>query len=92
MAMAKLLIVSETTGVCNYILQEETGLFVSPENSDELRKQLLFLREDSDKRNCLGSNARQAIQENMNIDIYVEKIVGIVERYIYGRRNRCKFQ
>ena len=82
MAMAKPLIVSETTGVCNYILQGETGLYVSPGNSDELREQLLILWEDSDKRRHLSSNARQAIQENMNIDIYVEKIVGIVERYV----------
>ncbi len=63
-------------------MQEEIGLYVSPGNSDELREQLLFLWEDSDKRRHLSSNARQAIQEIMNIDIYVEKIVGIVERYI----------
>lgn len=45
MAVAKPLIVSETTGVCNYILQDETGLYVSPGNSNELREQLLFLWE-----------------------------------------------
>jgi glycosyltransferase involved in cell wall biosynthesis len=82
MAMAKPLIISRTNGVNNYIHHSETGIQSSPGNSAELRDCISMLWGDKNERTRLGTNARQAIVEQMNIDIYVEKIVGIVGSYI----------
>lgn len=82
MATAKPLIITRTTGIENYVKDAETGIFSSPENSVELRDHILRLMGDSRERKRLGSNARQVIESQMNIDLYVEKIVEIVNKYI----------
>ena len=82
MAMAKPLIITKTIGIENYVQHGETGICSSPGNSDELRDNISKLWGDQKERKRLGSNARQAIVENMNIDIYVEKIAEIVGSYI----------
>ncbi len=82
MAMAKPLIISNTSGINNYILHEETGLYVTPGKPDELKDCILMLWESAERRQRLGFNARQSIEENMNIDIYVERIVEIIGGYI----------
>ncbi len=82
MAMAKPLIISKTEGIDNYIQHAETGLFSKPGESDELRDHILRLMGDSKERKRLGSNARQVIEDQMNIDFYVENIVEIVDSYI----------
>jgi glycosyltransferase involved in cell wall biosynthesis len=82
MAMAKPLIISKTLGINNYIQHEETGLYVTPDQCDELRDQILVLWDDAGRRKRLGFNARQAVVEKMNIDLYVERIVEIVESYL----------
>lgn len=82
MAMAKPLIVSKTLGNENYIQHGETGLYVTPDQCDELRDQILKLWDDAERRKRLGLNARQVVLEKMNINVYVEKIVEIVESYL----------
>jgi glycosyltransferase involved in cell wall biosynthesis len=78
MAMSKPLIVSHTSGIDDYVIPNETGIFVAPENPDELRDAILGLW--NKRRACqrLGENARFAVEEKMNLDIYVNKIVRIV--------------
>jgi glycosyltransferase involved in cell wall biosynthesis len=82
MAMGKPLIITKTMGIDNYIQHAETGLYSSPGNCDELRDHISKLWGDKKERDRLGSNARDVIMEQMNIDIYVEKIVEIVGSYI----------
>lgn len=82
MAMAKPLIISKTVGIENYVKHAETGLYSSPGNSNELRDNILMLWGNQKECKRLGSNARQAIVEDMNIDLYVDKIVKIVGSYI----------
>ena len=43
---------------------------------------MLRLMSDSNECKRLGSNARQVIEDQMNIDFYVENIVEIVDSYI----------
>jgi glycosyltransferase involved in cell wall biosynthesis len=82
MAMAKPLIITRTEGIENYIQHGETGLYASPGDPTELRDHVLRLRDDSKERKRLGSNARQVIEDQMNIDLYVEKIAEIIGSYI----------
>jgi len=86
MAMAKPLIVSRTRGITDYVVHNETGIYVSPGDSEELREAVLFLWGQAGELDRLGTNARQAIEECMNLDIYVNRIVQIVHNVV---RERC---
>jgi glycosyltransferase involved in cell wall biosynthesis len=78
MAMAKPVIVSRTRGITDYIVHNETGMYVSPGDPAELRDTILSLWDNPGERDRLGTNGRQAIEEQMNLDIYVNKIADIM--------------
>ena len=100
MAMAKPLIVSQTRGITDYVVHNETGMYVKPGDVRDLRDSILSLWEEPRELNRLGANARQVVEERMNLDIYVDRIVQIVHRAMivqagcYGGGNsvqRCEF-
>lgn len=82
MAMAKPIIVTRTKGITDYVIPNETGVYVSPENPAELRDAILSLWDNHRKRDRLGANGRQAIEEKMNLDIYVSKIADIMTKLV----------
>lgn len=80
MAMGKPTIVSQTPGNKEYLVDGETGIFVPPGNVAHLRETILSLWDDKAAHKRLGENARQAVIERMNFDLYVDQVTGIVER------------
>jgi glycosyltransferase involved in cell wall biosynthesis len=80
MAMAKPAIVSSTQGIADYIQEAETGMYVPCGDPEALRETILSLWENAHEQMRLGSNARQAVVESMNLDIYVDRIASIVHR------------
>lgn len=78
MAMAKPLVITRTAGISDYVAEAETGLYVPPGNAGALRDTILSLWDNSEQRKHLGENARQAVEERMNLDLYVERIAQIV--------------
>ena len=52
-------------------------MFSTPGNPGELREKILELWDKPAERIRLGSNARQAVEERMTMDIYVAKVVEI---------------
>jgi glycosyltransferase involved in cell wall biosynthesis len=80
MAVGKPLLVSDTEGIADYITHNETGIYVSPGNSEELRDTILSLWERPEELKRLGANARQVVEERMNLDIYVERIAEIMNK------------
>jgi glycosyltransferase involved in cell wall biosynthesis len=78
MAMGKSAIVSQTRGIADYVVDGETGIYVSPGDTDALRDAILSLWEQPRKRDQLGKNARQAVEEGMNLDTYVDRVTEIV--------------
>ena len=78
MAMGKPLIISRTSGIEDYIVPGETGLYVTPGNTDELRSDLQSLWDATGERKRLGVNARQAVEKGMNLDEYVKQVVSVV--------------
>ena len=77
--MAKPVIVSRTRGIEDYIVDNENGRFTPPGDIAQLREQILTLWEQPGEQVRLGENARQAVEETMNLDIYVRKVVQIIE-------------
>lgn len=84
MAMGKPSIVSRTSGIRDYVTDDETGVYVSPGNVDELRDTILSLWEKPRELDRLGENARQVVEEGMNLDTYIDRIVQIVHKTMTG--------
>ncbi|NUM47269.1 MAG: glycosyltransferase family 4 protein [Anaerolineales bacterium] len=80
MAMGKPAVVTRTPGIKEYVVDGETGLFVTPGDATHLRETILSLWDDTHTQQRLGTNARQAVYEQMNLDIYVNQITSIMER------------
>lgn len=90
MAMGKAVITSRSRGISDYVVDGQTGLFVQPEDPDELREHIQSLWGQPRRRTDLGVNARQAVEEQMNLDCYVDQVAAIVEEV--GRIHRPSFQ
>ncbi|NJN43455.1 MAG: glycosyltransferase family 4 protein [Anaerolineae bacterium] len=82
MAMGKLVIVTKTPGIKEYVVDGETGLFVNSLDPESLRGKILEVWDDKDTLTRIGSNARQAVEKQMNLPNYVEKISRIVEKVV----------
>ncbi len=82
MAMGKALIASRSRGLAGYITDSETGLYVPPGAPEALREAILSLWEQPRSLERLETNARQAVVERMNMDIYVERVTQIVEKVL----------
>ncbi len=80
MAMARPVIVSQTPGISDYIINNETGVFSPPGDPAALRDTILSLWEHPAELDRLGTNARQIVEEQMNLDIYADRIAEIVRR------------
>jgi glycosyltransferase involved in cell wall biosynthesis len=78
MAMAKPHIVTRTAGICDYVVDDETGIYTPPENPQVLRQKILHLWHNPADGRRLGENARQAVDEGMNLDTYSRRIAQLV--------------
>ena len=84
MAMAKPVIISRSRGVVDYVVHNETGIYTAPGDVEELKDTVLSLWGNSRQLDRLGRNARQAVEEEMNLTTYVNRIVQIVHRALAG--------
>ncbi|MFQ5578880.1 MAG: glycosyltransferase family 4 protein, partial [Anaerolineae bacterium] len=87
MAMAKPLVVSRTKDITDYVTHGETGLCVSPGDVAELKERILSVWERPSALNRLGANARQAVEEKMNLDIYVNQVARIVQKTVSNHQS-----
>lgn len=78
MAMGRPLIVSQTGGLGCYFVPGQTAVTVPPADPIALREAILALWHDDGARQRLGTNARQAIEEKMTLDHYVNRLCQIV--------------
>lgn len=79
MAMGKAVIVSKSRGILDYVEDGKTGIFVEPGNPDDLREKIRYLLDHPEEAERLGKSAREKIEKEMNIDIYVEKLANIIK-------------
>ncbi|NKQ35564.1 MAG: glycosyltransferase family 4 protein [Chloroflexi bacterium] len=78
MAMGRPLIVTRTTGISDYVVDDVTGIYTPPQNSPALRRRILRLWPDAAYRRRLGLNARLAVEDGMNLDSYTRRITQLV--------------
>jgi glycosyltransferase involved in cell wall biosynthesis len=82
MAMAKPVIVTRISGITDYVVPNETGVYVSPGDAIELRNTILSIWDCPAEHKRLGTNARQMVEECMNLDVNVDRIVEIACKII----------
>lgn len=80
MAMAKPVIVTQSLGISDYIIDSETGCYVPSQDVQVLRHSILNLWQSCKERDRLGTNARQAVETSMNLDIYIDKVIKIIQQ------------
>jgi glycosyltransferase involved in cell wall biosynthesis len=78
MSMGKPVILSHSDGIRDYAVDGETGRYSTPGDAVELREKILELWDAPAEQRRLGTNARQAVEESMNLDIYIDKVVEII--------------
>jgi glycosyltransferase involved in cell wall biosynthesis len=79
MALERAVICSRTPGQTDVIVDGETGLYVPPEDASALRAAIQRLIDDPDEAARLGRNGRKLIEEQMNLEHYVERLKSVVE-------------
>jgi glycosyltransferase involved in cell wall biosynthesis len=79
MAMGKPTIVTQTDGIADYVVDQQTAVYTPPGDVNAMRERILALWNNPTEQKRLGENARQLVIEKINIDHYVESIQKIIE-------------
>ena len=58
---------------------EPNGFYVPPHDADALRRALIFLLDNPERRAELGAAGRQAVEQLMTVDQFADRIALIVE-------------
>jgi len=77
-SMGKAVIAFRSRGIADYILDGETGILVEPGNISELRQAIQYLLSNPTEMKRLGQNARQRIDEELNLETYVGNLANVL--------------
>jgi glycosyltransferase involved in cell wall biosynthesis len=77
-------VASNTGGLAEFVLPQETGLLVPPQDSEALAEALLTLLENRELASSLGHNGRAFALRYLTEDVFVDRFVGIYEALARG--------
>lgn len=80
MAMERAVICSRTPGQTDVIVENETGLYVPPENADALRDAIRRLLSNPSDAGRMGKNGRRRVEQALSLDCYTARLAKMVER------------
>lgn len=80
--MERAVIATRSKGITDYIIDGVTGILVEPNNPQALREAICHLLDHPEEARRLGRNARQRIEEEHNLDIYVACMAQQLQRYL----------
>lgn len=80
--MGKAVIVSKSRGITDYIVDGETGILVEPGNVQVMRDAIEYLLADSQEAKRLGENGRQRIEEELNLEVCVDRLARIIREVL----------
>jgi glycosyltransferase involved in cell wall biosynthesis len=78
MCMGRAVIATRIPSILDYVVDGETGVLVTPGDVVGMREAIQDLLAHPEKARRLGQNGRQRIDEELNLDIYVERIAGLL--------------
>lgn len=80
MSMGKAVICTRTVGQRDHVVDGETGIYVPPGDVPAMRQAIQRLLSDPAERARMGEASRRRIEQEMNLDIYVERIGSYVRQ------------
>ena len=82
MAMARAVVCSRVLGQTDVVAEGENGHYVPASNAPALRAEIIRLLAEPEEAERLGANGRSLIEQEMNLDRYVERLTRIVNETI----------
>lgn len=82
MGQGKAVIVSDTTGIRDYVRDGETALLVPPGDAGALRDAMLRLWRDPEERERLGRNAAQAVRDQFAAPNFALQLARIAQEIV----------
>jgi len=79
MAMGKAVICSRVPGQTDVIVEGENGTYVTPGDPRALREEILRLCDRPEETARLGSNGRKLVEQEMNLDHYVNRLAAFLK-------------
>jgi glycosyltransferase involved in cell wall biosynthesis len=79
-AMSRPVIAFRSRGISNYIIDGETGILIDPGDFTAMREAIQSLLSHPDEAKRLGQNARQRVEEELNLEAYVGKIACLIRQ------------
>jgi len=73
-AMRKAAVATRITGLLDYVVDGENGLFVEPYDVDALRGKILYLLDHDDEAARLGQTGRRMVERDFNLDDYATRL------------------
>jgi glycosyltransferase involved in cell wall biosynthesis len=80
--MGRAVIATRSQGITDYVIDGVTGILVEPNDPMALREAICYLLDHPEEAHRLGRNARQRVEEEYNLDIYVECMAQQLQRYL----------
>lgn len=80
MAVGKAVVVTQTTGQTDVIVNGENGLVVAPGDIDGWKQAIQRLRADPELRDRLGCNARAWVESHATLERWVGHLVSAIQR------------
>lgn len=80
--MGRAVIATRSRGIVDYVIEGETGILVDPGDDKAMRAAVRYLLAHPEEARRLGQNARQRIEEALNLDVYVERIAQLLRAYL----------
>jgi glycosyltransferase involved in cell wall biosynthesis len=73
-AMEKGVIVTRTIGQLDYTKDNETVLFVHPNDVEDMRSKIVYLLEHPEEAQRLGHNGRSLVEKSLNLDRFLDGV------------------
>lgn len=78
MAMGKAVICSRVPGQTDVVVEGDNGRYVPPGDPQLLRSEISRLLAQPEEAARLGANGRKLVEREMSLDLYVERLTGIL--------------
>jgi len=79
MSMGRAVIATRSPGLLDYIIDGESGILVEPGDIKSWREAIQYLLSHPKEAHRMGQNGRQRVEQELNLDVYVERLANILE-------------
>lgn len=81
-SMGRAVIAFRSRGITDFVIDGETGILLDPGDVAGMREAIAYLLANPQEVRRLGENARQRIEESLNLDMYVYRLIAFLQSYL----------